>query len=260
MNNPSITNTELIMRAALKPLALAAVGRTGADIERVIREARQKARRAKQKLTYNDIMAALNAGQSLMGPELIWRIAVHESGHALVTILFGIADVQTVSVGNGQGGFVDSIPKTGMVENEDWLQKLIICLLAGRAAETLIFGDTGIGSGGTSASDLARATKLATDAEASFGLGQHHPLLYRSVNDSSSILSLDKQLASDVHKRLVQAELRASELLSKNREQLLLLATHLADAKVLDGDEVRQFLDQLVLDEPIPDQLVEPAT
>jgi ATP-dependent Zn protease len=71
---------------------------------------------------------------------------------------------------------------------------------------------------------------------------------------------LDKQLASDVHKRLVQAVLRASELLSKNREKLLLLATHLADAKVLDGDEVRQLLDQLVLDQPIPGQLVEPAT
>jgi hypothetical protein len=49
-------------------------------------------------------------------------------------------------------------------------------------------------------------------------------------------------------------------LLSKNREKLLLLATHLADAKVLDGDEVRQLLDQLVLDQPIPGQLVEPAT
>lgn len=246
MNNQNIPNTELIMRATLKPLALAAVGRTGADIERLIREARQKARRAKQKLTYNDIMAALNAGQSLMGPELLWRIAVHESGHALVIFLLKIADIQTVSVGTGQGGFVDSLPKTGMVENEDWLQKHIICLLAGRAAEKLIFGDTGIGSGGTSASDLARATKLATDAEASLGLGQHHPLLYRSVNDSSSILSFDKQLASDVHKRLVQAELRASELLSKNREKLLLLATHLADAKVLDGDEMSQLLDQPV--------------
>lgn len=255
MSNPNITKTELIMQAALKPLALAAAGRTGADIERVIREARQKARRQNRQMTYDDIMAALTAGQSSMGPELLWRVAVHESGHAFVISLLKIADIQTVSVGTGQGGFVDSLPKTGMVENNDWLQKLIACLLAGRAAEKLIFGDTGIGSGGTSASDLARATKLATDAEASFGLGHHHPLLYRAVNDSSSILSFDKQLASDVHKRLVQAELIASKLLSKNREQLLLLARHLADSKVVDGDELRQLLDQ-----PIPSQLVESAT
>jgi ATP-dependent Zn protease len=255
MNNQNISSSETPVCNSLKPLALAAVGRTGADIERLIREARQKARRAKQKLTYDDIMDALTAERSLMGPELLWQIAVHESGHALVISLLEIANIQTVSVGNGQGGFVDSLTKTGMVENEDWLQKLIAFLLAGRAAEKLIFGDTGIGSGGTSASDLARATKLATDAETLFGLGQHLPLLYRSVNDSPSILSLDKQLASDVHKRLVQAELIASELLSKNKGQLLLLARHLADAKVLDGNEVRQFLDQ-----PILDQLVEPAT
>jgi ATP-dependent Zn protease len=170
MNNQNISSSETPVCNSLKPLALAAAGRTGADIERVIREARQKARRQNRQMTYDDIMAALTAGQSSMGPELLWRIAVHESGHALVTILFGIADIQTVSVGNGQGGFVDSLTKTGMVENEDWLQKLIACLLAGRAAETLIFGDTSIGSGGTSASDLARATKLATDAEASLGL------------------------------------------------------------------------------------------
>ena len=116
MSNPNITNTEFIVRAALKPLALAAAGRTGADIERLIREARQTARRQNRQMTYDDIMDALTAGQSLMGPELLWRIAVHESGHALVTILFGIADIQTVSVGTGKGGFVDSLPKTGMVE------------------------------------------------------------------------------------------------------------------------------------------------
>ena len=260
MNNQNISSSETPVCNSLKPLALAAAGRTGADIERVIREARQKSRRQNRQMTYDDIMDALNTGQSSMGPELLWRIAVHESGHGLVTTLLGIADIQIVSVGTGQGGFVDSLTKTGMVENEDWLQKHIICLLAGRAAETLIFGDTGIGSGGTSASDLARATKLATDAETSLGLGQHQPLLYQSINEGSSILSLDRQLASDVHKRLEKAELRASELLSKNREQLLLLARHLADAKVVDGDEVRQLLDQLVLDQPIPGQLVEPAT
>jgi SpoVK/Ycf46/Vps4 family AAA+-type ATPase len=67
----------------LKPLALAAAGKTGADIERHIREARQKARREKRPLTYTDIHEALSVGQTAMPPELIWRIAVHEAGHAL---------------------------------------------------------------------------------------------------------------------------------------------------------------------------------
>jgi hypothetical protein len=70
---------------------LAAAGKTGADIERHIREARQKARREKRPLTYTDIHSALTAGQTAMPPELVWRIAVHEAGHALAWTAFDIA-------------------------------------------------------------------------------------------------------------------------------------------------------------------------
>jgi hypothetical protein len=83
------------LNPALQQLALAAAGKTGADIERLIREARQKARREKRQLTYTDIHEALTAGQTTMPPELVWRIAVHEAGHALAWTLFDIAIVQT---------------------------------------------------------------------------------------------------------------------------------------------------------------------
>jgi cell division protease FtsH len=242
-SNTSVNAPDVINRA-LKPLALSAVGRTGADIERLIREARQKARRERRKLTYNDIHAALTADQAALSPELNWRIAVHESGHALTRTMLGIGSVLTMSIGNGFGGFVESERSANTIENGDWLQKQIACKLAGRAAEKLIFGDTVIGSGGVEQSDLARATKLALDAETALGLGQVHPLLYRSAEVQSSILSLDRELARNVNTRLETAEALAMGLLSANRDALLALAKRLAESKVLDGNEVRELLDR----------------
>jgi SpoVK/Ycf46/Vps4 family AAA+-type ATPase len=114
-------------------LALAAVGKTGADIERLIREARQKARREKRQLTYTDIHAALTAGQTAMPPELIWRIAVHEAGHALAWTAFDIAIVQTATVGNGSGGFVESEMRQGcQFRPRTWLNQDDCCALAGQ--------------------------------------------------------------------------------------------------------------------------------
>jgi len=238
------SNTSEVMIRALKPLALSAAGRTGADIERLVREARQKARRERRKLTYNDIHAALTADQAALSPELIWRFAVHESGHALTRTVLGIGSVLTMSIGNEFGGFVESERSANTIENGDWVQKQIACKLAGRAAEKLIFGDTVIGSGGVEQSDLARATKLALDAETAFGLGQVHPLLYRSAEVQSSILSLDCELAKNVNNRLEAAEAMAMGLLSHHRDALLALATRLADVKALDGAEVRELLDR----------------
>jgi len=243
MADPNISiDRNHVNTVELKSLALAAFGLTGADIERLIREARQKARRERRQLSYSDIETALTAGQATMPPNVVWRIAIHESGHALAYELSGIADVQTVSIGTINGGFVASKRKAGRIENEAWLDQYLSCILAGRAAEKLIFADTVMGSGGNEVSDLARATKLATDAEAACGFGTVHPLLYRSVQDQASLLTFDHELAGQVHARLDTAEHRATELLSQNHVALLALATRLAKSKVMDGSEVRALL------------------
>jgi len=244
MDNFHLTAVAPDMNAVLLPLALAAAGRTGADMERLVREARQKARREKRPLSYNDIHAALTEGQAAMSPELVWRIAVHEAGHALAWTVFDIATVSTVTIGNGSGGYVESQMSKNVIQTETWLNQMIACTLAGRTAEKLILGDHIVGSGGNDTSDLARATRLATDAETNLGFGKTQPLLYRSAQDQTSILSLDRQLAHHVHARLEVAETMAVELLSQHRDALLSLATRLADARTLDGSEVRALLAQ----------------
>jgi ATP-dependent Zn protease len=244
MDNAHLSAAVPDLNSALLPLALAAAGSTGADVERLVREVRQKARREKRQLTYSDIHAALTAGQTAMPPELIWRIAVHEAGHALAWTAFDIATVFTVTVGNGSGGFVECEMRQGVVQTQTWLNQMIACALAGQAAEKLIFGEAGVGAGGSERSDLARATKIATDAETNVGFGRAQPLLYRSLEEQPSMLSLDRQLAQHVHDRLEASERMALELLSRHHDALLALATRLAEAKTLDGGEVRALLAQ----------------
>ena len=126
---------EVFTRQALKQLAISAVGRTGADIERLIREARQKARREKRKLTYADVSEAFSAGRNAMPEELLWRIAIHEAGHALAMIGLNLGRIQTISVGTGAGGFVDSNIRQHSMQGEDWINRMLAFTLAGRAAE-----------------------------------------------------------------------------------------------------------------------------
>lgn len=233
---------KVFKRRTLKPLAMLALGRTGADIERLIREARQKARRQKRKLTYDDIKDALSAGRNSMSEELSWRIAIHEAGHALAMIGFDLGTIQTISVGTGAGGFIESNIRQHSTQDEEWINRMLAFILAGRAAEVLILGNSGMGSGGTDNSDLAQATNLAVDAETNLGFGKHHPLLYRRVLDQSLMLSTNHQLAQSVHARLEAAETMAKKLLNQNRDVLLELAKRLATEKVLDGDEVHNLI------------------
>ena len=226
----------------LKPLAMSALGNTGADIERLIREARQKARRQKRKLTYDDIKDAISAGQNAMSEELLWRIAIHEAGHALAMIGLNLGTIQTISVGIGAGGFIESNIRRHAIQGEEWINNMLAFTLAGRAAEVLVLGSAGMGSGGTDNSDLAQATNLALDAETNLGFGKHHPLLYRRFQDQSLILSQDHQLAERIHTRLEAAEAMAKEILNRNRDVLLELAKRLATAKVLDGAEVQNLI------------------
>lgn len=233
---------EVFTRQALKQLAMSALGSTGADIERLIREARQKARRQKRRLSYDDIKDAISVGQNTMSEELLWRIAIHESGHALAMIGFDLGTIKTISVGTGAGGFIESNIRQHATRDEVWINRMLAFTLAGRTTEVMLLGNAGVGSGGTDQSDLAQATNLALDAETNLGFGKHHPLLYRRFQDQSAMLMDDRQLAQRVHCRLEAAKAMANDLLNLNQVVLLQLAKRLAAEKVLDGPEVQNLI------------------
>ncbi len=68
---------------SLRPLALLAAGRTGADIERMVREVRARCRRKALPVTWDALEDALRQDEATFSDEVRYRIAVHEIGHAL---------------------------------------------------------------------------------------------------------------------------------------------------------------------------------
>ncbi|MCR6499093.1 hypothetical protein MUO32_08625 [Shinella sp. CPCC 101442] len=226
----------------LRRLALLATGSTGADIERLVRDVRRKTRRQQRSLTWGDLEHALLAGQVKLSDDVRWRTAIHEAGHAIAFCNTEIAEVVTASIGIGGMGRVVSRQNNQSQQTQDWLMRTIACMLAGRTAELLIFGEAVAGAGGYDDSDLAKATAHAVAAETRLGFSDHQPLLYRSVAGSINELSLDRQLADRVNSRLMEAEAMARNLLENRRDALIAIATRLKDVGVMTGEEITRLL------------------
>lgn len=234
--------TTNIASADLRPLALLATGRTGADIERLMRDVRARCRRTKTALTWDVLEQALRYKDDGLSDEILHRIAVHEIGHALAFELTGLGKVTTVRL-NGIGGKTEVAIDPERLQYADGLLGHVICIFGGRAAEMVVFGERLVGSGGDAQSDLGHATRIALDIETVFGLGEEHPLVHRTPTNPGDVLIYNPALADRVQKRLDRAERDAVTLLEPHRELIERLGRQLAAAQVLEGEAVRAALD-----------------
>ena len=230
------------VHAALRPLARRAVGRSGADIERLVREARRIARREGRALAWSDIENAVADHRIGIPEEVRWRMAVHEAGHALVQVVAGNSGIALISIEADHGGFVRMEEECHPLQTETWTMAEITVRLAGRAAEELVFGDPLAGSGGPPESDLGVATDMATLLETVVGFGRHQPLLYRATSDRSHMLALDPRLAARVNARLEECYDAARAVLAAERDTHLWLAETILRHGVLEGDDLEAVL------------------
>ena len=229
-------------RTVLRQLARQAAGMSGADIERLVREARGKVRREGRSLTFADIEAALGRNRPKRSDELRRLMAVHEAGHTVVRHVLDVGRPMAMSIEDSHGGFADAEVNLGVVQSEEWLMRLIAGVLAGRAAEVLVFGVACAGAGGSERSDLARATWLALAAETEFGFGGERPLLYRGSDQPALLLTTDARLAACVHARLEAAGRQATEVLQSHRTTLDRLTDALLNAGSLEAEEIAAVL------------------
>lgn len=227
----------------LRRLALQATGMTGADIERVVREARQKARRAGGPLTHADLEKRLVGTRPARSPSMRRRIAIHESGHILVRLVYCLGEITFVTIDGRDGhGYVESTMDDTLIQTQEGLTRLLQTFLAGRAAEQVFFGDALAGSGGSERSDLARATHLAYLMEASIGFGSIMPLLYRDVADMQTALRFDPDLATRVNWRLETAHAAACDLVRRHRHSLQHITDALVHHGTLEGADLQAVL------------------
>ncbi|MER9586126.1 ATP-dependent Zn protease [Mesorhizobium sp. M0276] len=235
-----------LVHDVLRRLALKANGLTGADIERLVREARQKARREQRTLEWCDLETILTVAKPDKPESLRWRMALHESGHAVARLVLKLGRVTMITIdGRDGGGMVEGDQPAVDEETEERAEALLLIRLAGRAAEQELLGSVTAGSGGTSSSDLAGATELAVAMETSLGFARNAPLLYRATDDKASLLIYSPEIASRVNARLEAAYAKACELIRRYRKAIETLARALMDHDTLEGRELGSIFQQL---------------
>jgi ATP-dependent Zn protease len=231
--------------ADLRAAALAARGHTGADVERWVRQARRVARTASRALELADLLDVVRDGEPEWAADVRRRVAHHEAGHAIALLALGIAEPTALSIG-GNGGLAEVGIGEIQAQTRLHMEKFLVVLLAGRAAEQLVFGEATAGAGGSEDSDLARVTQLATSLETSYGLGSLGLLCIPGGTSQRDLLLLD-DLRSTVGRTIDRAYAAALDILRQHRHTLDALAAALFDAGYLDRGEIEAVLRQAPL-------------
>jgi len=250
-------NVPLAADVDLDRLASGTVGLTGADIRNLVNEAALWAtRHDKSAVDSSDFDYARD--KVLMGPKreevLTGRekkmTAYHEAGHALgAWLLPGVDKLHKVTIiPRGRAlGVTQLVPEEDRMNiGESDLNNRLVFILAGRAAEKLVFGEYSAGA----ENDLVQATRLARRMVAHWGMSEkvgpvachgsnEHPFLGRDVYEQREFSENTARIIDDeVHRMLNEAADRATKLLSDNRSKLDALANELEEREMLDDTEV----------------------
>ncbi|MCJ8336723.1 MAG: AAA family ATPase, partial [Epibacterium sp.] len=133
----------------LRQLARECIGKTAADVDAAVRSARSEARHSGCALDLQLLRRHLQVMAQEENHDLLYRIAIHEAGHAITSWSYG-ETITRISL-SLSGGTIerDVPPNAGLLA--DFECQLHIHL-AGRAAERLIFGTVSSGAGGNATS------------------------------------------------------------------------------------------------------------
>jgi cell division protease FtsH len=229
--------------ADLMPLALAARGGTGADVEAWIRRARSRARRDNRALTTQDILHEINGQQTGLSPDLRNVVSIHEAGHIVVGAALRCYEPKMVWL-TETGGITSGQMNLGNDLTLRGIEHTITTLLAGRAAEKLLLGaqEVTIGAGIGEMSDLMRATQIASDIEMRFGLGQCG--LVQLPDGSREAMLLDQTMLAAIKHRLDRCHLHAETIVQSHRPAILSIALALRDSGYLEQATIVEILRQ----------------
>lgn len=221
----------------LSGIAVMCVGLSGADIEQLVRDARQLARRAGRTLIRDDLISVLEARSKSRDPETEWRIAVHEAGHAVAGLRSGQPDINVSIVGlRGSGGRILSSAPAAPQTQESVCQRLVM-LLAGRAAEEVLLEEISGGAGGDASSDLGQATTLIFRAIGTLGLSGQQTLLWHGDPHIEN-MRFYPALLSEATDTLIAAYGFAKELVTMDRAYVEAIAKALLKRKALTHTEL----------------------
>lgn len=259
----------------LNIIARGTPGASGADLANIVNEAALfAARRSSNQVAMKDFEQAKD--KVLMGVERKSMVlsdnekrttAFHEMGHALVGKLLPNGDpVHKVTIiPRGQAlGLTAYLPKEDAhTMSKDYLETRIMCLLAGRAAEMIVFNQYTTGA----SNDLERATSIVRKMITEWGMNdkigpvnfathEGEVFLGRDLSQRKEISEQTAQLIdNEITQTLHQLADKTEQLLREHLDTLHILSEQLIIHETLDADE----LDKIIKGEPIRIENVPPS-
>ena len=240
----------------LKTIARSTAGYTGADLSNLLNEAAiLAARENRPVLTMPDINEAIM--KIAMGPEKRSHVAsrkdlkvtaIHEAGHAVATYCLEtqppVRHITIVPRGQSLGS-TWSMPigdTSNLTRNE--MYEEIVTLLGGRVAEALFVGDISVGA----ANDIERATKMAKDMVARYGMCEKlgtvsyldggEVFIGRDYQTTKSYSEKVAGTIDDEVKALIDSAYdRCKQLLSDNEAKLHAVVEYLLENENMTGEQ-----------------------
>ncbi len=230
-------------------------GFSGAELANVINEAALlTVREGKTEIDQPTLEEAIDrvvagpAKKHLLSEDERWTIAIHEAGHAIATRAIGqVISAQKLSIvarGRQLGTAAHMLTdRDAVFHGRSDLERHLVSILAGTAAELIEFGEESTGS----SDDLHAATKLARRMVTSYGMSPRlghitigepggEVFLGASLQDLGSIgpdtLNI---IDSEVERVVEEAEMRAEHVLRANWSAVRETAEALVEHETLSG-------------------------
>lgn len=251
----------------LEEIALATSGAVGSDLANMINEAAINAVKAGRKaISQADLFEAVEvviAGKEkknkILGAEEKKIVAYHEVGHALVTAIEKDAEpVQKITIvprTMGSLGYVMTVPEEEKyLMSQSELEARLVMLLAGRAAEEIVFDSVTTGA----SNDMEKATKIAKSMIAMYGMSEKFGLMSLEQVENqylgrSTSLNCSEKTASQIEEEikilLKEKYEEAKKILTENRDKLDKIAEYLYEKETITGKQFMEIYHQCQAEE-----------
>ena len=248
-----------------KEIALATSGAVGSDLANIINEAALLAvRNGRNAVSQSDLFESVEvviAGKAkkdrVLSAEERRIVSYHEVGHALVSALQKDSEpVQKITIvprTMGALGYVMNVPEEEKyLMSEKQIREELVTMLAGRAAESIVFDSVTTGA----SNDIEQATKLARAMITQYGMSEKFGLIGLTTATLNCGEATAAEIDQEVMKILKAAYDQALALLADNRDCLDKIAAFLIERETITGKEFMKIFREV---KGIPDSETEQA-
>jgi len=247
----------------LEEIALATSGAVGSDLANMINEAAINAvKHGRHAVCQADLFEAVEVvlvgkekKDRIMSQEERRIVSYHEVGHALVRPFKKDSEpVQKITIvprTMGALGYVMQTPEEEKFLNtKKELEAMLVGLLAGRAAEEIVFDTVTTGA----SNDIEKATKVARAMITQYGMSEKFGLIgLESIQnrylDGRAVMNCGEATAAEIDSEVMQmlkvAYDEAKRLLLENREALDKIAAFLIEKETITGKEFMQIFHEV---------------